>query len=452
MTESQHTPTFNMKVVVRETGLKPDTLRAWERRYGIPSPERTAGGHRLYTQHQIDLLKWLIERQDEGMTISHAVELWHSLVEQGQDPFERSGIEPPQPIENHSYNGDVIVNLRQAWLENCLKFDEYQAQQVLSQAFAQFPLETVCIELLQKSLSRVGQMWYEGDVTIQQEHFVSALAVRQVEALLSAAPRPTQDLNLIVACSPHELHTFSPLLLTLMFRRKGWHVVYLGANVPEIKLESAIQTVTPHLVVMSAQTLYTASTLVPIANMLYDMNVPMAYGGGVFCYLEKTKKHIPGHYLGDQLEFVPDFVQQLLKKKRPVDPVPTIPELCKTAASLFKRKRAAIEAHVYDKTPNVEAISAGNIQNANNELGNSIVAALELGDMGLLTANINWVQGLLINYHYRMPETVLDRYIQVYQEGVEAHLDASGQIIKDWFVRVRNSNHITNQMRMASQS
>ncbi|MCA9937221.1 MAG: MerR family DNA-binding transcriptional regulator, partial [Anaerolineales bacterium] len=40
-----------MKVVVQETGLKPDTLRAWERRYGVPSPERTAGGHRLYSQY-----------------------------------------------------------------------------------------------------------------------------------------------------------------------------------------------------------------------------------------------------------------------------------------------------------------------------------------------------------------------------------------------------------------
>jgi DNA-binding transcriptional MerR regulator len=38
-------PTFNLKAVVRETGLKPDTIRAWERRYGLPHPKRTAGGH-----------------------------------------------------------------------------------------------------------------------------------------------------------------------------------------------------------------------------------------------------------------------------------------------------------------------------------------------------------------------------------------------------------------------
>jgi DNA-binding transcriptional MerR regulator len=38
------TPTYNLKVVVQETGLRPDTLRAWERRYGLPQPDRRGGG------------------------------------------------------------------------------------------------------------------------------------------------------------------------------------------------------------------------------------------------------------------------------------------------------------------------------------------------------------------------------------------------------------------------
>ncbi len=61
------TPIYNLKAVVQETGLKPDTLRAWERRYGsLPEPNRTGGGHRLYSQQDINTLKWLLARQDEG--------------------------------------------------------------------------------------------------------------------------------------------------------------------------------------------------------------------------------------------------------------------------------------------------------------------------------------------------------------------------------------------------
>jgi DNA-binding transcriptional MerR regulator len=67
-------PAFNLKAVLRETGLAADTLRAWERRYGLPTPQRTAGGHRLYSQYDIETIKWLIARQAEGLSISRAVD------------------------------------------------------------------------------------------------------------------------------------------------------------------------------------------------------------------------------------------------------------------------------------------------------------------------------------------------------------------------------------------
>ena len=71
------TPAFNLKVVLKETGLGADTLRAWERRYGLPAPNRSAGGHRLYSQRDIETIKWLMKRQAEGLSISRAVDMWN---------------------------------------------------------------------------------------------------------------------------------------------------------------------------------------------------------------------------------------------------------------------------------------------------------------------------------------------------------------------------------------
>ncbi|MEZ4730565.1 MAG: MerR family transcriptional regulator [Caldilineaceae bacterium] len=88
MKASPDAPTFNLKAVVQETGLKPDTLRAWERRYGLPEPQRTESGHRLYSQNDIQLLKWLIARQEEGMSISRAVELWRRLQDEQGNPLQ----------------------------------------------------------------------------------------------------------------------------------------------------------------------------------------------------------------------------------------------------------------------------------------------------------------------------------------------------------------------------
>src|SRR5215208_7309322 len=90
------TPAFNLKVVLKETGLAADTLRAWERRYGLPIPQRSAGGHRLYSQRDIETIKWLLKRQAEGLSISRAVDLWNEQLASGSDPLAGSG-EPTFP-------------------------------------------------------------------------------------------------------------------------------------------------------------------------------------------------------------------------------------------------------------------------------------------------------------------------------------------------------------------
>src|SRR3712207_5260618 len=81
-------PRYNTKVVVRETGVPADTFRAWERRYQVPVPHRTATGQRLYSERDIVIIRWLRDRTLEGMTISQAVRLLGEEVpaEAGDQP------------------------------------------------------------------------------------------------------------------------------------------------------------------------------------------------------------------------------------------------------------------------------------------------------------------------------------------------------------------------------
>ena len=88
-------PRFNLKAVVQQTGLKPDTLRAWERRYGLPTPERSSGGHRLYSRRDIDTIKWLIARQQEGLSIKRAVEQWRQIEADGPRSVAGGGSQSP---------------------------------------------------------------------------------------------------------------------------------------------------------------------------------------------------------------------------------------------------------------------------------------------------------------------------------------------------------------------
>ena len=225
-------PTFNPKVVIKETGISADTLRAWERRYGLPAPERSPGGHRLYSQRDIEIVKWLMAKQREGLSISRAVGLWNELSASGEEPLPGPTSEAMSTTKLLSISSTNLDEVRKHWLDDCLVFNENGAEQVLNQAFALYPLETVCIEVLQKGLIEIGDMWYRAQATVQQEHFTSALAQRRLDALIAATPPPTRSETILIGCTPKEQHTFPPLLLTLLLRRRGLKVVYLGANVP----------------------------------------------------------------------------------------------------------------------------------------------------------------------------------------------------------------------------
>ena len=72
-------PKYNLSFVLKETDIKADTLRAWERRYQLPTPVRTDGGHRLFSDYDIEIIKWLKAKQKEGMSISRAVDLFREL-------------------------------------------------------------------------------------------------------------------------------------------------------------------------------------------------------------------------------------------------------------------------------------------------------------------------------------------------------------------------------------
>ncbi|MEZ4730564.1 MAG: hypothetical protein R3E79_25850 [Caldilineaceae bacterium] len=68
-------------------------------------------------------------------------------------------------------------------------------------------------------MAKIGEGWYAGQVTVQQEHFAPALAVRRLEALMATTPSPRA--RILVGCPAEEEHTFAPLLLSLLLRRRG---------------------------------------------------------------------------------------------------------------------------------------------------------------------------------------------------------------------------------------
>jgi MerR family transcriptional regulator, light-induced transcriptional regulator len=305
-------PFFNLKAVLRQTGLKADTLRAWERRYGLPNPRRSDGGHRLYTGRDIETIKWLMARQAEGLSISRAVGLWEQMAAGGRDPLgaHLPTAAPPLPAV---VAGETVGELCHEWTRACLGYDEQRAEQVLAQAFARYSPETVALEVLQKGVSDVGQAWARGEATVQQEHFCSGLAARRLEALIMGTPPPSRPGRIVMACPPGEEHVISLLVLTFLLRRRGWEAIYLGANVPLDRMEAMLRAIKPQLVILAAQIEDTAAHLQEMAASLQQAGVRVGYGGRIFNLVPELRRGVAGHFLGETVDQALPAIEALLE-------------------------------------------------------------------------------------------------------------------------------------------
>jgi DNA-binding transcriptional MerR regulator len=427
------TPAYNLKVVLKETGLAADTLRAWERRYGLPVPQRSAGGHRMYSQRDIETIKWLMARQAEGLSISRAVDLWNEHSASGADPladFPPLASSTPQTLPAIYLSPDTnLDSVRSQWIAACLNFSESKAEQALNQAFSMFPVEAVCMDVLQKGMAEIGGLWYEDRVSVQQEHFASGLAMRRLDALLSASPAPSRTQTVLVGCPPNEWHTFTSLLLSLLLRRRGLNVIYLGANVPSDRFKETVTAAHANLVILVAQTLMSAATLQLAALSLTRLRVPVGFGGRIFNLQPNLVEHIPGHYLGNAINSSLEEVEKLLKGKVKANTLKTASQEYLVTYQAFTSKRAHIESTIKELVQPL-SISPEGLNTGVQFLGDNIAAALQLGDMEYVTEEVEWLK-VLFQSHQRPPQELAD-FMKNYSRAVDKHINGQGQPIKAW--------------------
>ncbi len=421
------TPAYNLMVVLKETGLKADVLRAWERRYDLPRPQRTAGGHRIYSEYDIATLKWLKKRQAEGFSISRAVQMWKDLVAAGRDPLEED-----TQAKNFPLLGPVDATsmeiLRQQWLEGCLAFDTVRAEEALNQAFALYPVEKACSAILQQGLNMIGEQWYLGKVSVQQEHFASGLAIRRLETLINAAPQPTRAQTVLVGCPPGEMHTFSALLFSLFLQRTGLKVVYLGADLPLEQMDAAVEIIHPNLVVLSAQQLTSAASLADAVLALRERGFPLAYGGLIFNRVPELRERIAATFLGESLEKAVEKVEQLIRAPAALAPT-HVEEEWYTLAKHFQHSRPLIEQALYT-TLQRDGEQIETIEAVNTFFGSKLAAALELGDPAFLEGELAWVNGLLTSHHISVEQLLT--YLIAYSQCVNRVLGEEGMPITNW--------------------
>ncbi|MFN8597129.1 MAG: MerR family transcriptional regulator [Anaerolineae bacterium] len=311
--EVSNEPIYNAKAVTMQTGVTPATLRAWERRYGILLPDRTAGGHRLYSARDIAAIRWLKEHIEQGMTISRASALLQKqLYASDNQPVVPVLTDVPQP----SRSLDTIKN---DLYEALVEYDELTADEILSEAYSLHPIEAVCIDVIEATLVKLGHAWANGDIGISTEHFASNYLRRKLIALVTAGPS-TRTGTIAIGCAPADLHEMGILLLSIFLRRRGWHVVYLGQAVPLEDLPRSLPQINADVLVLAATVPDSAHQLEgiqPYLDQLLPAQRPIfTFGGPAFNDYPELRTRVPGVFLGETIQAGIAVIEHLMQTRR----------------------------------------------------------------------------------------------------------------------------------------
>jgi methanogenic corrinoid protein MtbC1 len=365
-----------------------------------------------------------MRRQAEGLSISRAVDMWNEQIASGTDPLAGSA-----QVTLVAPSAGTLDTVRGEWIAACLAFNEAQAEQILNQAFALYPVEAVCMDIIQHGLREIGERWYNNEATVQQEHFSSALAQRRLDALIAAAPQPTRTQMVLIGCTPGERHVFPALLLTLLLRRRGYHVIYLGADVPLLQFDETVQQVKPALVILTTQQLHTASHLRDVAEYLRYSKTHVAYGGRIFNLLPDLRNAIPAHFLGETLEAALENCELLISSNIQAPEVSTATKRDTQIAMDFHQNRTMINTYAFTETNKMD-LPFEYMNTAIQSLGDNLYSALSLGHLDALKIEFDWIRGLM--QQHNVNAGMLKPFLVAYANAIEKAMGHSGLYISDW--------------------
>jgi MerR family transcriptional regulator, light-induced transcriptional regulator len=216
----------------RRSGVSPELLRAWERRYGLLQPTRSAGGLRLYSPDDLARVQAMQQHLADGYAAAEAAALATQTTRRRDNE-----------IATPSAKDELAAALA--------SFDDGGAHAVFDALLARLSIDTLLRDVIVPYLHELGERWERGEVSIAQEHFASTLLRGRLLGLARNWGRGIGPVA-VLACAPGEQHDLGLLAFGLALRARGWRIVYLGTDTPITSVADAAQSCSPAAVVVSA--------------------------------------------------------------------------------------------------------------------------------------------------------------------------------------------------------
>jgi len=303
-------PKYSVQRVSDLTGINPVTLRAWERRYGVIKPGRDENRYRLYSDRDLAILRWLINKKNSGVSISTASANLLDMIAQNNwpevIPFGIAQAKTVSSVPAQRYAEDLFALLK--------KHNEVDAARLFEDVISKFDLETLIEKIITPTLISMGEAWFRGELMISTEHFATAFVRSRLNNLYISLPIVNKGPGILIGGAPTEEHEMGALMMAVLLRNRGYRVEFLGANLHLDDLVDYARQEKPAMIVLTASTNRVAMELLRAQAKLNTISpAPIfCYAGFAFDFDPELVKKIPGIYLGNSMVQALDQIKQLL--------------------------------------------------------------------------------------------------------------------------------------------
>ena len=222
---------YTIKEASARTGVGAPLIRAWERRYGVVEPTRTASGYRLYDDATLRVLVAMRSLVDAGWTASEAAR----AIKAGEvaiegEPVERTLGGPDSPGGPDMARATHRARLIGRFVAAAESASAAETEAALDEMLVSGSFESVVDDLLLPAVAALGDAWAAGRMSVAAEHAASAAVARRLSAVFQAAGAPT-GAAVVVGLPPGSRHELGAFAFAATLRRRGLGVLYVGADV-----------------------------------------------------------------------------------------------------------------------------------------------------------------------------------------------------------------------------
>lgn len=218
---------YTLNDLEKLTGIKADTIRIWEKRYGIIAAHRTATNRRWYTDEDLRRMINVSILNRNGIKISAIAALPADVIEEKTAELIRTSAGPDM------LSGSLIIAMT--------RLDEDSINEILLRSVIKNGFEGTISSVVFPFLKKVGVLWHTGSVNVGTEHFISNILRRKLIAAfenLHSLKTPGSK-KILMFLPENEFHELGLLYYAYIARRLGHQVLYLGQTTP---MDAAVQT------------------------------------------------------------------------------------------------------------------------------------------------------------------------------------------------------------------